>query len=283
LDPDGNFPNHIPNPENAQAMQSITDAVIATGADLGIIFDTDVDRAAAVDKGGQELSRNRLIAVISAILIGEVPGSTIVTDSITSSGLAEFINGIGGKHHRFKRGYKNVINEAIRLNKEGVYTPLAIETSGHAALKENYFLDDGAYLVTRLIIQMAKLRREGKSLSGIIAALKEPVESKEIRLKILESDFKSYGNKIVQELTAFAQKDAAYHIAPDNHEGIRVSFDQNAGGGWFLVRLSLHEPLLPINIESDMSGGVRKIAERLYAFLKDYNGLDLSPLVSFLK
>ena len=51
---------------------------------------------------------------------------------------------MGGKHHRFKRGYKNVINEAIRLNQEGINCPLAIETSGHAALRENYFLDDGA-------------------------------------------------------------------------------------------------------------------------------------------
>lgn len=283
LEPDGNFPNHVPNPENAQAMQSITDAVVATGADLGIIFDTDVDRAAAVDKGGEELSRNRLIAVISAILIGETPGATIVTDSITSSGLAEFISETGGKHHRFKRGYKNVINEAIRLNKEGVYTPIAIETSGHAALKENYFLDDGAYLVTRLIIQMAKLRKQGKSLSDLIAALKEPVESSEFRLKILEQDFKAYGNKVVQELTAFADQQPEYRIAPDNHEGVRVSFDKQNGDGWFLVRLSLHEPLLPINIESDSAGGVRIIAECLYGFLKTYGGLDLSPLTTFLK
>ena len=59
-----------------------------------------------------------------------------------------------------KRGYKNVINEAVRLNNEGVNCPLAIETSGHAALRENYFLDDGAYLVTKIIIKAAQLRRE---------------------------------------------------------------------------------------------------------------------------
>ena len=48
LDPDGSFPNHIPNPENEAAMQSIMDAVQESKADLGIIFDTDVDRAGAV-------------------------------------------------------------------------------------------------------------------------------------------------------------------------------------------------------------------------------------------
>jgi phosphomannomutase len=190
---------------------------------------------------------------------------------------------MGGRHHRFKRGYKNVINEAIRLNKEGVYTPLAIETSGHAALMENYFLDDGAYLVTRLVIQMAKLRKENKTLSGMIAALKEPAESSEFRLKILREDFRAYGNQVIEDLTRFAEGNPSFEIAPDNHEGIRVSFGPDAGDGWFLLRLSLHEPLLPINIESDSKGGVKKIAAILYGFLKDYDGLDLTSLASFVK
>lgn len=283
LEPDGNFPNHAPNPEDEEAMHSIMEAVRKSNADFGIIFDTDVDRAGAVDRGGLELNRNRLIAAISAILISEKKGATIVTDSITSSGLAEFIAAQGGHHHRFKRGYKNVINEAIRLNGEGVYTPLAIETSGHAALKENYFLDDGAYLVTRLVIQLAKLRKENKAIASMIADLKEPAESYEFRPKILAEDFRAYGNKVIGDLAALAEKDPAYKIAPDNHEGIRVSFDKENGDGWFLLRLSLHEPLLPINIESDSAGGGRKIAQRLYKFLLNYKELDLAPMETFLK
>ena len=173
LEPDGTFPNHIPNPENKEAMASICDAVIKNKADFGIIFDTDVDRGAAVDSEGHELNRNRLIALISSIVLKENPGSTIVTDSITSDGLTEFIEGeLKGIHHRFKRGYKNVINESIRLNNEGQESHLAIETSGHGAIKENYFLDDGAYLITKLLIELAKLRQENKSLTDLIANLK---------------------------------------------------------------------------------------------------------------
>jgi len=149
LDPDGTFPNHIPNPENKGAMASIREAVLANQADLGIIFDTDVDRSAAVDPQGNELNRNRLIALVAAIVLREHPGSTIVTDSIISEGLTQFIADLGGVHHRFKRGYKNVINEAIRLNATGQESWLAIETSGHAAMRENYFLDDGAYLISK--------------------------------------------------------------------------------------------------------------------------------------
>ncbi|MEL7475875.1 MAG: phosphomannomutase/phosphoglucomutase, partial [Cyanobacteria bacterium J06555_12] len=118
LDPNGTFPNHVPNPENAEAMASICQAVLENQADFGIIFDTDVDRGAAVDASGRPLNRNRLIALMSAIVLREHPGSTIVTDSITSDGLAEFIQDKGGVHHRLKRGYKNVINESQRLNGE---------------------------------------------------------------------------------------------------------------------------------------------------------------------
>lgn len=130
LEPDGHFPNHIPNPENKEAMASISAAVKRVEADLGVIFDADCDRAAIVDHTGKEINRNRLIALISAILLDETPGATIVTDSVTSSGLSDFIREWGGEHYRYKRGYRNVIDEAVRLNKAGIDCPLAIETSG---------------------------------------------------------------------------------------------------------------------------------------------------------
>lgn len=278
LNPDGMFPNHIPNPENKEAMESICQAVIENKADFGIIFDTDVDRSAAVDFQGNELNRNRLIALISAIVLKEHPHSTIVTDSITSEGLTEFIEkDLQGKHHRFKRGYKNVINESIRLNQEGQESWLAIETSGHAAMKENYFLDDGAYLVTKLLIELAKLRLEGKSLTDLISNLNEPQESQEFRLKIKVEDFKSYGNMVIEKLKEFASSQADWKIVPNNYEGVRISCQSSGEKGWFLLRLSLHDPVIPLNIESNVAGGVAKIASRLLQFFQSFESLDLSP------
>ena len=276
LEPDGTFPNHIPNPENKTAMAAICQAVLENKADFGIIFDTDVDRAAAVDSRGNELNRNRLIALISAIVLREHPGSTIVTDSITSEGLAQFIEGdLQGVHHRFKRGYKNVIDEAIRLNKIGQESWLAIETSGHAALKENYFLDDGAYLVTKLLIELAKLKQENKSMTDLIANLQEPVESEEFRIKITVEDFKNYGNNVIEELREFASSQPDWQIVPNNYEGVRVSCQSPAENGWFMLRLSLHDPVIPLNIESDINGGVAKILGRLSDFFSAFESLDL--------
>ncbi|MBQ3046828.1 MAG: phosphomannomutase/phosphoglucomutase [Clostridia bacterium] len=281
LDPDGSFPNHIPNPENKEAMESITEAVKETGADLGIIFDTDVDRAGAVLSDGSELNRNRIIAMLSAILLREHPGTTIVTDSITSTGLAEFIKAKGGIHHRFKRGYRNVINESIRLNNLGQDSQLAIETSGHGAFKENYFLDDGAYIVTKLLIELARGKKEGYTLESLIADLGEPKESVEFRMNILVEDFKSYGQDVITALNEYAANKSGWSVAPDNFEGVRVNLDKDHGNGWFLLRLSLHDPLLPLNIESNDVGGAKKIAGELAEFIKQYDKLDAKTLIDF--
>lgn len=276
LDPDGMFPNHVPNPENPEAMESICEAVKESNADLGVIFDTDVDRGGAVDSKGNEINRNRLVAVAAAIALEGNNGGTIVTDSITSSGLKEFIeNELGGKHYRYRRGYKNVIDKALELNAKGVNCPLAIETSGHAAMRENYFLDDGAYLCTKIIIKAAQLRAQGKELDGLTASLKEPLESREIRYKITEKDFKSCGERIIAELTDYAERQDGWNVADDNREGIRVSFDKNNGDGWFLLRLSVHDPIMPLNVESDSKGGVDVILDKLYGFLKAAKGLEI--------
>ena len=281
LDPDGSFPNHIPNPEDKEAMKSITEAVRETGADLGIIFDTDVDRAGAVLSDCSELNRNRIIAMLAAILLREHPGTTIVTDSITSTGLASFIAKKGGVHHRFKRGYRNVINESIRLNALGQDSQLAIETSGHGAFKENYFLDDGAYIVTKLLIELARGKKEGYTLASMIADLEEPAEGKEFRMNILLDDFKTYGQQVIDDLNAYAAKQPGWSLAPNNFEGVRVNLDAEHGDGWLLLRLSLHDPLLPLNIESNSVGGVKIIAKELAKFLAAYDKLDTAAFMSF--
>ena len=277
LEPNGHFPNHVPNPEDATAMASIVRKVKESEADLGVIFDTDVDRMALVAADGAPINRNALIALISAVILEEHPGTTIVTDSITSNGLTWFINNhLKGHHHRYKRGYKNVINEAIRLNNEDEPCWLAIETSGHAALKENYFLDDGAYLATKLIITMARLKQQGKCLNSLIEALPAPVESCELRIPVKTTDFKEYGQQVIIDLGLLAGSKSGWEIAHDNYEGVRINSSLPHQKGWLLLRLSLHDPVLPLNIESEVENGVTEIARSLHLFFKKYEKLDLS-------
>lgn len=315
LEPDGRFPNHQPNPENADAMRSICDAVTETGADFGIIFDTDVDRAGAVlpsDGGVIALDRNRLIALMTAILVRQYGPITVVTDSITSTGLTDFINSLGCRHHRFKRGYRNVINEAKRLlaleeaakkakeetdaefanailanailadaifaNAIFANAILAMETSGHGALRENYFLDDGAYIIVKLLVALVEARREGKTLNELIANLKEPCESAEARLNVLLDDTADYTAAVLETVEKHFSSLPGFEIVQPNYEGVRVNADETHGNGWFLVRRSLHDPLMPCNIESNSVGGMRLIAAELYNALRAFDKLELDPL-----
>lgn len=277
LEPDGSFPNHIPNPEDKDAIASVVKAVKENHAELGIVFDTDVDRAGAVDGSGRAINKNRLIALISAILLEETPGTTIVTDSVTSVGLAKFIAAKGGVHHRFKRGYKNVINESKRLNASGVDSQLAMETSGHGALKENYFLDDGAYLMVKILIKMAQLKKEGKTLFDVIADLEEPAESLEYRIKILLEDCKPYAEDVIAKVQAFVEASDKLELAPDNYEGIRAAYGKNKAS-WFLLRMSLHDPIMPLNIEGETAEEAEELKEMLIQLLKPFDKLDTSVL-----
>jgi phosphomannomutase len=276
LEPDGMFPNHIPNPENETAMGFICRSVLKNKADLGVIFDTDVDRAACVGADGQEINRNALVALASVIALENSPGGTIVTDSVTSDGLKKFIEQhLGGVHYRYKRGYKNVINKALELNENGIDCPLAIETSGHAALRENYFLDDGAYLMVRIIILLARLKKENRDLSDLLKDLEKPAEAKEIRYKINTYDFKGYGENVLSELQKYCSEFDFLTPADDNREGFRVSFDKNHGDGWLLLRLSVHDPVLPLNIESNSVGGVQIIENFFTEFVRKFDKLSI--------
>ncbi|CAN6565808.1 unnamed protein product [Malus baccata var. baccata] len=149
-------------------------------------------RSAAVDSTGLEFNRNRLIAFMSAIVLEE-----------------QFL--VGGKHHRFKRSYKNVVDEAIRLNSIGEESHLAIETSDHGALKENHCLDDGAYLMVKILNKLASACASGQ-ISG--------------------------------------------------------------NGGWFLLRLSLRDPVLPFNIEAPSNSGAMLLGNVVLAAVKEFPALD---------
>ena len=277
LEPDGMFPNHIPNPENKQAMEAIRDAVLKNKADLGLIFDTDVDRMSAVLSDGSEVNRDSIIAMISAILAPEYPGSTIITDSVTSDRLTYFLQDVLGlKHLCYMRGYKNVINKQKELNSKGIIAPLAMETSGHGALKDNYYLDDGAFLAVKLVIALAQAAKEGKKLDSLIEKLPPLVEEAEFRFKIQGDDFKEYGKSVLEEFKKRALE-CGYDM-PESYEGVRLSFKGEDVQGWILLRLSLHDPVMPMNIEGGRKGDLEKLKTIAKKLTDGFDRLDRKVL-----
>ena len=272
LEPDGNFPNHAPNPEDAEAMKAICRAVSESGADLGLIFDTDGDRVSAVAPGGIPIARNEIIALAASLKAKENPGGIVVTDSITSDELTDFLEKrLGLKHFRYRRGYRNVIRKAKELCEADQNAFLAIETSGHAAYAENYFLDDGAYLAVQVVISAARLKAKAADIKSLIKDLKSPAESLEIRYKISREDYASYAAGILEDMEKWADETEGFELVRPNYEGVRVNYALEGYTGWFLLRKSLHDPVMPLNIESAKEGGIAKVLDLISAFMQNYN------------
>lgn len=276
LDPDGNFPNHIPNPENAEAMNCISEAVVKSSADLGIIFDTDVDRVAFVDSDGQKISKNKFIALSSYIALKNNQGGIIVTDSMTSDYLKLFIEKCKGFSFRYKRGYNNVINLAKKINNEGSNCLLAIESSGHAAFKENNFLDDGAFLAIKVIIELVERKKNGENLQCVIKDLIDAKESINLRIPFNSTEYDI--QNLLLDLKNYANSNKLFELDKENIEGVRIRFNSKRQKGWALIRKSIHDPVIILYIESYVTGGSKAIFDSIQPFLKKYKFLNINEM-----
>ncbi len=261
--------------------QRMAQAILDYGADMGVRLDPDCSRAYVFDHRGRDLHGNRMIALLSAMLLEKQPGATIVTDSVTSTGLSAFIAEWGGVHYRFKRGYRNVIDEAIRLNDEGIDCPLAIETTGHAAFRENGFLDDGIYLALRLGCEVLDRKREGQTLFSLIDDLEEPVETFRTSLGLLDRDDPAAACQEAAEIIlSYTLENPDWQPAPDSREGVRITYNLDGGvnNAWLQLRASMHSPTLQVEIGSNVPGGARRILEQLRGLLGDVESLDVTPV-----
>ena len=255
--------------------------VVPFGADMGVAFDVDAGRALLYDNAGQPVDGNRLIALMAAMLLDKKPGLTIVTDSVTSTGLNAFIQEWSGIHYRFKRGFQNVVREAMRLNAEEIDCPLAIETTGHAGFRENGFLEDGIYLALRVACQELDCKREGKTVFAPLADLSEAVETSTLRLRILDDEDPAAScQEVVEIILSNTLENPEWQMASDSREGVRITFNLDGGinNAWFQLRMSVHDPIMVLNAESDIPGGVRRVLGELYALIRETDLLDLQPL-----
>ena len=151
-----------------------------------------------------------------------------------------------------------------------------METSGHGALKDNYYLDDGAFLGVKLVIALAQAAAKGKKLDSLIEKLPPLVEEGEYRFKISGDDFKTYGQNVLAEFKRRAIE-ADYEM-PESFEGVRISFKGEDVQGWMLLRLSLHDPVMPLNIEGARKGDLAKLVEIARQLTDGFDRLDRSCL-----
>lgn len=279
LEPDGDFPaGYVPNPESSGMIAETTRACEEANADIGIMLDTDADRAGfvvprTVDSDGtrsnyEALNRNRLIALLSVIFSESSPGCAIVTDSVTSEGLETFLEkDLGLQHVRYLKGYANVINKARELTESGAANAeMAIETSGHCAMKENGYLDDGTYTAVKVVGLLARIADKNQSLLDLISKYEEMPEVSELRMEVLDESLEStsavfdFAALEIEQLcqSVGSDEDPAicfWHIDEDNLEGIRVR--TGTDGGFFMLRKSLHDPVISLQVEGTSRDDIR--------------------------
>ncbi|HPD90379.1 MAG TPA: phosphomannomutase/phosphoglucomutase, partial [Bacillota bacterium] len=114
----------------------------------------------------------------------------------------------------------------------------------------------------------------------LLSGLMDPAEAMEIRFPIQGEDFASLGDQVLQDLSQWVEnlRDSQVQLVVPNYEGVRVNLGESYGNGWFLLRKSLHDPILPLNMESNQSGGVQQIREFLKPFLGKYDFLNIKDL-----
>jgi phosphomannomutase len=248
-DPDGNFPNHDPNPLKDESRAQIRDEVIAKKADCGVIMDGDGDRIIFVDENGKAIENYFISALIAEKLLQQKPGSAIVYDLISSKALAAHIEEHGGRPEKAKVGYTFIYDQMVETR-----AIFGAETSGHVYFKvdDSYYTESAAYA---LVVMLSLLEETERPLSELVAPLQAkfyqakelnlPATDKEKALHSIEENFKD--GKI------------------DKLDGVSVEYPDY----WFNVRPSNTEPLLRVRLEAKEKSLAEDVLEKISSLLKD--------------
>lgn len=230
---DGRFPNHHPDPTQAENLQDLIQAVRKEKADLGLAFDGDGDRIGVVTDQGSMISSDRLLMLFSRALLAVHPGATIIFDVKCTNNLAALIQSLGGRAMMWKTGHSLIKAKMIETGAH-----LAGEMSGHIFFKDRWYgFDDAMYAGARLLEILAN---ENESSETIFASIPNSVITPELRVAVNEEE----KFQLMQTLV----DNAAFNEADDVNtiDGLRVSFTD----GWGLVRPSNTTPYLILRFEA---------------------------------
>lgn len=232
FEPDGNFPNHHPDPTVPENLVHLSRAVREHKADLGIAFDGDTDRIGAVDENGEVVYGDMLLLIYAREILTRKPGSTFIGEVKCSQVMYDELARLGGNPIMYKTGHS-----LIKSKMKQEHAELAGEMSGHMFFGDRYYgYDDALYAACRLIEIVA---RSGKALSAQLAGLPKLVSTPELR-------FDCPDDKKFPIVSTLVERFKKSHKTVDV-DGIRVIFEK----GWGLVRASNTQPVLVMRFEAE--------------------------------
>ncbi len=258
-EPDGTFPNHLPNPEDPELTKDLEKAVIEHQADFGIGFDGDADRCGLIDEHGHHVAADRLLALLARDLLTRMPGSAVVFDVKSSQVLPDIIRASGGKPVMWKSGHSLM---KAKMNEIGA--PIGGEVSGHMFIGENYYGFDDAPLVALKVLEL--FSKTTKTLSQALGELPILMATPEIIMSAPDD-------------VKFKIIDAVRDRLQDRYEvvtvdGARAIFED----GWGLVRASNTQPAITMRFEAHTAAQLVEYMQRFRALLDDYPQVERDKL-----
>lgn len=254
-EPDGNFPNHHPDPVVQSNMQMLIERVAKEQADLGIGLDGDGDRLGVVDTHGRLLCGDELLALYAREVLTRCPGATVIGDVKCSHRLFEDIKAHGGVPMMWITGHSVIKAKMLEIE-----APLAGELSGHMFFADRWFgFDDAIYASARLLEILSATGTPLTELPGWTAThstrelhMPCPDEAKPSVIRAAQNWFRE-----------------RYSI--EDIDGVRISFPD----GWGLVRASNTQPVLVLRFESNTAEGLQamrdEVEPRIGRWVEEYS------------
>ncbi len=258
-EPDGRFPNHLPDPTVMEYIVDLRKRVVEEKADFGLGYDGDSDRVGVIDEKGRPVYADKILALLSREVLSRKPGSKVIFDVKCSQMLPEEIEKAGGEPMMWMTGHSLIKKKMKEEN-----APIAGEMSGHIFFKDGYFgFDDGIYVSLRLV-QM--LSNQEKTLARLVDELLQFVSTPELRITCPDENKFDVIQKLVEE---FKKEYKVIDV-----DGARVEF----GDGWGLVRASNTQPVLVLRFEAKTEKRLDEIRELFKKKLSKFPMVKISEL-----
>ncbi|MBN1365262.1 MAG: phosphomannomutase/phosphoglucomutase [Syntrophaceae bacterium] len=248
-EPDGNFPNHSPDPTVEENLIELIKLVRKNKADLGIAFDGDADRLVAINDKGEIIWGDKLLLLFARQVLKKNPRSSIIGEVKCSQLLFDDIRNHSGNAIMWKAGH-SLIKAKMKREK----AVLGGEMSGHFFFADRYFgYDDGIYAALRLL---EILSETGKKLSELLADVPKTFSTPEIRVDCTDDKKIQIVNRIKKH---FQNTPGIVEI-----DGIRIPF----ANGWALVRSSNTQPVIVLRFEANSEKNLQLIRDEVEPLLE---------------
>ncbi|MFP4110166.1 MAG: phosphomannomutase/phosphoglucomutase [Desulfonatronovibrio sp.] len=251
-EPDGDFPNHHPDPTVMKNNKDLVSMVKKENAQLGIGLDGDGDRIGVVDENGHMLYGDQLLAVYAREVLEKNPGASVIGEVKCSHLLFNDIEKHGGRPIMWKTGHS-----LIKAKMKEENSLLAGEMSGHMFFADRYFgFDDAIYSAQRLVEIVAE--KKGKKLSQYLEDWPRTYNTPELRMECPD--------KIKFQVVSMAQDYFRKHYNIVDVDGVRITFDD----GWALLRASNTQPVLVLRFEAESESRLAEFREIIEIPLKNW-------------